>query len=371
SGRAQAGRKFFLLFSLLGSIPLLIALVEIHHQSGSLDLLALPAFSHAKFSAGGARVGSGKLMFALLMLTFLTRLAVVPLHRWVIDAHAQLPAPFSMIVPLMQTILGGYGIFRIAYPLFPDAAKSLWLAIAILGIITLLYGAMCALAQTDLKRLIAYASISQTGLILLGAAVMTRAGMNGAIYTMIAHAITFAMLFFLAGVIGNRTHPHDLSRLGGLGSGAPGLFGFATLAFFTAMGLPPFCGFIGEFLVLMGTFQAARPDSVLTAGGYAHAGQLYALATLGCVGGIVAAGIMLKALHRTFFGPARAEHADIKDLTPREIAVMAPLAAAALILGILPSATIMPLIRTTVKNLHDVEKGPRLGPLGMQRDFGA
>jgi NADH-quinone oxidoreductase subunit M len=356
--RVYAAIKFFL-YTLLGSIAMLVVVIGVYLSTGSFDLIALPGLLRAKFSIGGEMFGAGKAFFLLLMLAFLIKVPAVPLHTWLPDAHVEAPTPISMILAALLLKMGGYGIFRVAYPLFPDAGKTLWLLVAIIGAVSVIYGALCAMAQTDFKRLVAYSSVSHMGLVVLGAAVMTPAGVNGAMFMMIAHGITSAMLFFIVGVVYDRAHHRELSRLGGLASTMPIYATFSTVACFANLGLPALCGFVGEFLVIAGVFQAARGGSVLKAGGYATSGQIYTLAVVACVGVILTAGYMLWTLQRIFFGPTRPEHESLPEVDQREIFVLAPLAAMAVLLGILPTVFFFTFTRTTVDALYGFDRPGR------------
>src|SRR5207302_2423850 len=241
--KEYAAIKFFL-YTLLGSVGLLIVLIgtflysrEVFpaaaggaHVAGTFDLLQLagPAM-HAKFAA---MPGVAKTFFLLAMVAFLVKVPAVPLHTWLPDAHVEAPTPISMILAALLLKMGGYGVFRVAYPLFPEAAKSLWLLVALLGVVGILYGALCAMAQTDFKKLVAYSSVSHMGFVLLGAAVMTTAAVNGALFMMIAHGITSAMMFFLVGVIYERAHHREIARFGGLATTMPQYWAFSTIGFF-------------------------------------------------------------------------------------------------------------------------------------------
>src|SRR4051812_33433930 len=273
--KEYAAIKFFL-YTLVGSIGLLIVLIGTYLYSrqvfpatagnpvaGTFDLVKLAG---PEFQRGLATFMSpelAKTFFVLLMIGFLIKVPAVPVHTWLPDAHVEAPTPMSMILAAILLKMGGYGIFRVAYPLFPNAAKALWLPFAIVGVVSIIYGALCAMAQTDFKKLVAYSSVSHMGLVTLGAALMTWTGVNGALFMMVAHGVTSAMLFFIVGVVYERAHHRELGRFGGLATTMPVYTGFSTVACMANLGLPGLCGFIGEVMVLLGSFQAARPGGIL------------------------------------------------------------------------------------------------------------
>ncbi|HEX2971803.1 MAG TPA: NADH-quinone oxidoreductase subunit M [Tepidisphaeraceae bacterium] len=360
--KEYAAIKFFI-YTLAGSVGLLIVMIGMYLFSckvypsvnggpaGTFDLIRMASPEFQKALAGvGMNPLVAKTFFLLVMLGFLIKVPAVPFHTWLPDAHVEAPTPISMILAAILLKMGGYGIFRVAYPLFPSMAKEMWWLIAAIGVISIIYGALCAMAQTDFKKLVAYSSVSHMGLVTLGAAMMTPAGFNGALFMMIAHGITSAAMFFVVGVVYERAHHREINRFGGLATTMPVYTGYSTVAFFANLGLPGLCGFVGEVLVLLGAFQAAKPDSVLMQYGVSR-GLILSFAVTACFGLILTAGYMLWTIQRVYFGPEKPEYKSFPEVSAREQTVLIPLMVMALLLGILPYLMFFVLTDTTVQGL--------------------
>ncbi len=265
--------------------------------------------------------------FLAILIGFMIKLPVVPLHTWLPDAHVEAPTPISVVLAGILLKIGGYGILRIVYPIFPMEAQASAFGIALVGVIAILYGAMNALAMSDLKKMVAYSSISHMGFVLLGIASLTVEGVNGAVYQMFSHGILSAALFLIVGVLYDRTHDRTIASYRGLLGKMPFFTVFVMIIFFASLGLPGFSGFIGELFTLMGGFGAESIPNWLAV-----------LATFGIVLG---AAYFLWTFQRMFLGEFWVKDADLNqqkliDLQPRETFLLCFLAALTLLAGIFP-----------------------------------
>ncbi len=253
------------------------------------------------------------------------------------DAHVEAPTAISVILAGVLLKMGTYGILRVNFAILPAASHELaWFFLAGIGTVNIVYGALCAMAQTDYKKLIAYSSVSHMGYVMLGMASLTAAGINGAVLQMFNHGTITAMLFILVGVIYDRAHHREIGGFGGLASHMPIYAGITGLAFFAGMGLPGMSAFISEVLVLIGSWQV---HPVMT--------------VLGAAAAILTAGYMLWTFQRIYLGPVNDKYVGLPDLSFREAFTLVPLAVIVLILGVYPHA-VLDLINTSLVHLNQV-----------------
>jgi NADH-quinone oxidoreductase subunit M len=300
--------------------------------------------------------------FVLLFIGFAIKVPSVPLHTWLPDAHVEAPTPISMILAGVLLKMGGYGIIRICYPICPLAGYQLAYVVCAIGVVSMVYGAFAAMAQTDFKRLVAYSSVSHMGYVVLGLGVWSatagteynpyywQMGMNGAMYQMIAHGISSAGMFFLVGVLYDRVHHRNLNQFGGLFQKMPVYSGIAIGIFFAALGLPGLCGFIGEVLVVLSVWNYSTAMAVISASVV-----------------ILTAGYILWAVQRVYLGAEyRGPHGEaLTPMTFREFSIGAPLLALAILFGVYPNALLNYMQRSVDKTVVELtewtkENEPRL-----------
>lgn len=280
--------------------------------------------------------------FLALLIGFAIKLPAVPFHTWLPDAHVEAPTPISVVLAGILLKVGGYGLIRTAFVMFPDSAYHYSWLIGFFGMFAIIYGALNALAQKDLKKLIAYSSVSHMGFVLMGLAAMTVEGISGAIYQMYSHGLISAMLFLIAGVIYDRTHDRMIENYGGLASKMPKYTVFVAIAFFASLGLPGFSGFIAELMVLIGSFKSSSIPAWMPI-----------VATTGLVLG---AGYYLWTMQRMFFGKFWVKDKNwvesLTDLNPREYLMLVPLVILILAFGLYPSL-LLDLINNSIESFAD------------------
>jgi len=310
--RNAAGLKF-VLYSLTGSLCMLVGILAVYLAGGhtfNIATLAQQPFS--------AELQSW--VFVAFFAAFAIKLPMVPFHSWLPDAHSEAPTAGSVILAGIMLKMGGYGFMRICIPMLPDAAAAWAPYIQWLSIVGILYGGMLALAQTDLKKLVAYSSISHMGFVTLGIFVLNAGGAEGAILQMFSHGIVTAALFVVVGMLYERTHSRAIADYGGLHKSMPRFAAFLCLFSVAGFGLPTTANFIGEFLVLVGASE-----------------QSFILVALALGGVVLGAGYMLWMLQRVTLGVARTKVATLlPDLSLRELVMLVPLAMLAFGIGLYP-----------------------------------
>jgi NADH-quinone oxidoreductase subunit M len=315
--RIYAAIKFFL-YTAFGSALLLAAIIGLavlnSQQTGA------PSFAFSDLANLDLSVGTERLLFAAFALAFAIKVPVFPFHTWLPDAHVEAPTAGSVLLAGVLLKLGTYGLLRFNLGLFPQASVDLVPVLAVLAVIGIIYGAVVAIVQPDLKKLVAYSSVSHLGFIVLGTFALTSGGLAGGVVQNINHGITTGALFLLVGMIYDRRHTKQIADFGGLAQVMPIYSGIFLFTAFASIGLPGLNGFVGEFMVLVGSFPTL-PVYVIVA----------------AVGVVLAAVYLLWAYERTFTGPLdKPENEKLTDLSAREVALLAPLVVLMVLLGLYP-----------------------------------
>jgi NADH-quinone oxidoreductase subunit M len=336
--RVYSAFKFFL-YTLLGSVLMLVAILVIFWQTGTTDI---PTALQFPFDAGLQRW-----LWLAFFASFAVKMPMWPVHTWLPDAHVEAPTAGSVILAGILLKMGGYGFVRFSLPMFPLASEYYATFVFVLSVIAVIYTSLVALAQTDMKKLIAYSSVAHMGFVTLGIFVANEEGLQGAMFQMLSHGIVSGALFLIVGVVYDRLHTRDIDRYGGLSDTMPKYAVVFMIMMLASVGLPGTSGFIGEFLVLVGAFQVTTWFTALAATGL-----------------ILGAAYMLYLYRRVIFGTVTRE--DVRrmpDLSWREVAVFAPIVFMVLWMGVYPNSFLKPMQPALAGIVEKVEAAQRAAKL--------
>jgi len=339
SNRLYATVKFFI-YTFAASVLMLLAILYVYfHDGGTFD------FVEAR-RALQVTPEAGRWLFLAFALAFAVKVPMFPLHTWLPDAHTEAPTAGSVILAGVLLKMGTFGFFRYAMPLFPEAALQYRSFIATIAVIGILYGALMSLVQTDMKRLVAYSSVSHLGFVMLGLMAISPEGLTGGVYQMLNHGVSTGALFLLVGILYERRHTRLISEYGGIAKQVPAIATVFVIVTLSSVGLPGTNGFVGEFLILSGTWLS-------------RLGFGAGFATLAALGVILGAVYMLFLVERVFFGALQNEHnRHLPDLSLREGVVLAPMIALIVVMGLVPQpflAPAKPAVDRLVKRFQDAE----------------
>jgi NADH-quinone oxidoreductase subunit M len=315
--KVYAAVKFFL-YTMVASVFMLAALLWLYARVGSFDFITIQNAIRAGQVEGFATAAPW--LFLGFFIAFAVKVPLFPFHTWLPDAHVEAPTAGSVLLAGVLLKMGTYGLLRFNLGLFPDQSRHNAPWIAVLALIGIVYGALVAMVQPNMKRVIAYSSVSHLGFVVLGIFSFTQSGLNGAMFVMLAHGVSTGALFMLAGIIYERKHTYEIAEMGGLATPMPKYATFFSFIMLASVGLPLLNGFIGEFLVLSGAFQAHPWWGVI-----------------GATGVIWSACYLLWMYQRVFFGKiTHPDNSTLPDLSPREQLALWPTAIAALVMGVAP-----------------------------------
>ena len=310
--RRYAALKFFL-YTLVGGLLMLVGILFLYFQGGSVGFSLFDLI-------GVAQPGTAQtLLFLAFAIAFAIKLPLFPLHTWLPDAHTEAPTVGSVVLAAVMLKIGGYGFLRWCLPLFPDAAHDLAPALIGLGVVGVLYGALVAIVQSDIKRLVAYSSVAHLGFVVIAVFALQSTAGSASVVQMVNHGLSTGALFLLVGFMYDRTHSRRIADYSGLLRATPVFGGLFLFTVMSSIALPGLNGFVGEFPILLGTYQTTPWAAVLAAFGV-----------------ILAAVYLLWAYQRMFHGPVEGLATQMTDLRPREVAVLAPLLVLMLGIGLFP-----------------------------------
>ncbi len=334
--RIYAAVKFFL-FTMAGSVLMLVAILALYFLNQKAT--GVSTFDVLELYKAGLPVGAQYWLFGAFALAFAIKVPMFPFHTWLPDAHTEAPTAGSVILAGVLLKMGTYGFIRFAIPLFPKAAFDLLPLVSILAIIGIIYGALVSMMQPDLKRLVAFSSVSHLGYVMLGMFAFNMQGVQGSIYQMLNHGISTGSLFLIVGMVYERRHTRLIADFGGLSKVMPVFAAFFMIVTLSSIGLPGTNGFVGEFLILLGAFRSHVVYGVLAATGV-----------------ILGAAYMLWMFQRVMFGKiTRPENEKLRDLNAREISILVPMVLVIFLMGIYPKLFFSKMDVTVEKFLQDVK----------------
>jgi NADH-quinone oxidoreductase subunit M len=329
--RIYATIKFFL-YTAFGSILMLAALIYLVYSLQTTS--GVISFAFADLVKARLPLGVQEVLLAAFALSFAIKVPMVPLHTWLPDAHVEAPTAGSVILAGVLLKMGTYGFMKLGFPLFPDATHAFTPVLMTLAVVSIVYGACLALVQNDIKKIIAYSSISHLGYVMLGLLSLEITGIQGAVIQMVSHGLVAAGLFLMVGMIYERCHTRDLAAYGGLAKLLPVYSVFFMILTLASVGLPTTSGFTGEFLVLLGAFKAAWPL-------YKLGDSLpLVLAVISVTGVVLGALYMLRFALGFLYGLEKAPHQPLSDLSGREKTILALIVVAVFWLGLFPDGAL-------------------------------
>jgi NADH-quinone oxidoreductase subunit M len=334
--RIYAAVKFFL-YTMAGSVLMLAAMVYLYNLAGTFDYAALVEF----VAAGKLAPAEENLLFLAFFIAFAIKVPLFPLHTWLPDAHVEAPTAGSVILASVMLKMGTYGLARFCLPLFPAAARENASWIVVLAIIGIVYGALVAMVQPNMKKLVAYSSVSHLGFVVLGIFSFTQIGLDGAVYQMLNHGVSTGALFILVGYMYERRHSLEIADYGGVASAAPNLAAVFMVTTLASLGLPMLNNFVGEYLVLQGAAQAN-----------------FTWAVYASIGVVLSACYLLWLYQRVFFGEAsEAVRSRVFDLTAREWAAILPLVVLMVWMGVASRTFLAPISATNARIIEQTKQG--------------
>jgi len=334
----------FVIYTLVGSLLMLVAILFLGYEAGAAVNNGVFTTDWYKLLEYNVSLGQQTWLFALFAFSFAIKVPLFPLHTWLPDAHVQAPTGGSVILAGVLLKMGTYGLLRFCLPLFPNAAQNTALVFAVLAVIGIIYGALVARVQEDAKSLVAYSSVSHLGFVVLGLFAFTAEALQGAVIQMVNHGLSTGALFLLVGMLYERRHTRLMDDYGGIASSVPVLTTLTVFSVLASAGLPGLNGFVGEFMILLGSFKSTVLDSP----------GLVIAATCGVV---LAAMYLLHMVYRTFFGELDNEaNAEMADVNGRELLLMAPLVVLMFVLGFFPNPFLRQTEPTTEFLLDKIEE---------------